>query len=177
MTAPSNKGKGQAIRWLLDHVTYAGDGCLPWPFARNPEKGYGVFGHNGEHHYAHRYMCELVKGPPPTPRHQAGHSCGLGHEGCVHPLHLAWKTNTQNQRDRITHGTTTRNPPGARRKLTLEQIEEVRALKGKVSQYDLARRFGVKPGCIEYWQKHNKPPAAPGTSRTALHRRRQLLSA
>lgn len=169
---PMNRGKGTAIKWLRDHVSYAGDGCLTWPFARNPGKGYGVLAYNGETHYAHRFMCELVRGPAPTPKHQAGHLCGLGHEGCVHPLHIVWKTNTENQLDRITHGTTTKNPPG-RRKLTFAQIAEARSLKGRETQDSLARRFGVKPGCIEYWQRHDRDPAPLSTSPSAVQRRRK----
>lgn len=156
----AKRGEGQVVKWLRDHVTYAGDGCLTFPFSRSRFKGYGSFGYLGTQHYAHRFMCELAHGPAPTPEHQASHLCGMGHEGCVHPFHLAWKTNSENQRDRRTHGTA-RKRDGIKRKLTPEQIAEIRRLKGQVTQYDLAQRFGVKVGTIEYWQKHNKPPSLP----------------
>jgi hypothetical protein len=95
-----NKGNGAAVKWLRDRATYNGDGCLIFPFSRNPQKGYGMFGNNGELLYAHRFMCELANGPPPTRKHQTLHSCGNGHGGCVHPQHLSWGTNSDNQRDR-----------------------------------------------------------------------------
>lgn len=171
-----NKGKGKAVAWLREHVTYAGDSCLIWPFARITTKGYGTFGYNGRSHYAHRFMCELVNGPPPTKRHQAGHTCGLGHEGCVHPLHLKWKTNAQNQRDRRTHGTSNKSGR-AKRLLTFGQIAEIRALKGRETQRSLANRFGVKPGAIEYWQKHDRDPVPPGTSQASYYRRRRREAA
>lgn len=50
-------------------------------------------------------MCQKAHGDPPSPKHDAAHSCGRGHEGCVNPNHLSWKTKKQNQADRITHGT------------------------------------------------------------------------
>ncbi len=46
-----------------------------------------------------------------------------------------------------------------RRILTPNQIAEIRSLKGKMAQYDIAKKFGVKPGAVEYWQSHDKPPA------------------
>lgn len=165
------KGNGAAVNWLRDHVTYAGEGCLTWPFSRNPEKGYGMFGYNGRSLYAHRFMCELVHGPAPSRKHQASHLCGLGHEGCVHPHHLAWKTNAENQLDRRTHGTVRRD--GMKMKLTHSQVAEARRLKGIETQTSLAKRFGVRPGCIEYWQRHNRAPAQPGKSISAMYRRLQ----
>lgn len=159
INAPHNKGNGKAAQWLYDRATHSGDDCLIYPFARSRQKGYGFLGHNGQHQYAHRFMCELANGPAPTPEHQAAHSCGKGHTGCVNPRHLRWATNSENQLERRAHGTG-KPPNQPKRKLTVEQIAEVRALKGKVTQYELAQRFGVKTGSIEYWQSHDKPPAA-----------------
>jgi DNA-binding transcriptional regulator YiaG len=104
-------------------------------------------------------MCELAHGPAPSEKHQAAHNCGKGHLGCVNPAHLEWKTNLENQLDRFEHGTMPKHGK-PRRILTPEQIAEVRALKGKVAQYDLAARFSVKPGTVEYWQSHDRPPRA-----------------
>ena len=154
---PHNKGKGAALKWILDRVAHQGDECLTWPFSRIA-KGYGHVSIDGRLHYAHRIMCELVKGPPPTPEHQASHSCGNGHNGCVNGEHLSWKTNSGNQLDRRAHGTLRKD--GVRTKLTPAQIAEIRSLKGIETQASLALRFGVKPGCIEYWHRHDRPPMA-----------------
>lgn len=151
------RGKGEGIAFLRSLLGHTGDECVPWPFCKN-HKGYGMLGHNGRMWKANRLMCMLAHGDPPTPKHQAAHTCGHGHLSCVNPRHLEWKTNYENQMDRVAHGTMPKVGKH-RRRLTPEQIEEVRALKGKVAQYDLAKRFGVKPGCIEYWQSHSKPPA------------------
>lgn len=165
----SKKGQGKAYQWVLAHQNYAGDDCLPWPFAKNWD-GYGMFGYLGKQRKSARFMCELVNGPPPTPKHQAAHSCGNGNKGCMNPRHLSWKTASENQLDRRLHGTSKKsgNP---RRRLTIPQIEEVRRLKGVVSQLDLARRFSVTRSVIEYWQKTSHDPKPLGLSRGAINYR------
>lgn len=168
-------GDGKCIRWLREHVNYVGADCLIWPFHRNSQKGYGDLGYNGRQLYAHRLMCELVHGPAPADRPQAAHSCGNGHLGCVNPLHLSWKSNSENQLDRQTHGTREPTNTGwGRTKLTVAQIQEIRALRGIETQVNLAKRFGVKPGCIEYWHKRDRPPAPPGSSVSSIWRRKKL---
>lgn len=52
-----------------------------------------------------RMVCEEVNGPPPTPAHQAAHSCGKGHLGCITPQHLRWATQVENEADKLIHGT------------------------------------------------------------------------
>ena len=136
---PNSRGNGAAIRWLIEHKDYAGEGCLIWPFSR--KRGYGQFVHEGENHYAHRYMCKLVNGPPPTDQHQSAHSCGRGEDACVHPLHVFWKTPSENQLDKRIHGTTNAN--GGRLKLTPEDVARIRSLKGQVTQDQMAKMFGV----------------------------------
>ena len=147
MRASRKKGQGAAIKWIRDHVGYAGDDCLTWPFHRNRQNGYGSFGHLGEHYYAHRYMCELVKGPPP-PAHECAHSCGKGHEGCVNPRHLSWKTKSGNLRDCGEHGTSARNLWGRFGRLTKEQVAAIKALKGKETQDKIAARFGISASSV-----------------------------
>jgi hypothetical protein len=91
---------GEPRQYLHDKVfSYDGDDCLVWPFARNA-KGYGII-HGG---IVSRLVCEHVNGPPPTPEHQAAHSCGNGHEACCTKRHLSWKTAKENSDDRPIHG-------------------------------------------------------------------------
>ena len=142
----STRGNGKAVAWLRAHVDYDGEGCLPWPFCLC--NGYGHFGHEGENHYAHRFMCTLVKGPPPTPFHEAAHSCGRGDQGCVHPQHLDWKTTSGNQLDRALHGT--KNSWAARGKLTPEEAAQIRALKGQKTQQEIAAMFGISRSQVSW---------------------------
>lgn len=135
-TTPGDPGDSVVMRWVRDHVTYMADYCLIWPFARS-RNGYGTLGRNGQHLYAHRYICELVHGAPPSPGHQCAHSCGRGAEGCVNPLHLSWKTPSENQKDR-------EDRRGRRRtKLTAEQAQEIRDLAGRLHVSAIAERFGI----------------------------------
>lgn len=144
------RSKETAYDWLLRHVAYAGDDCLTWPFSRCAPHGRGQLGYNGKRSIAaHRLMCELAHGTKPTPKHQASHSCGNGHLGCVNPRHLSWATNSQNQLDRRRHGTAKAgNPNGRKGKLTAEQVARIKALKGVRTQLELAEMFGVKYGTI-----------------------------
>lgn len=135
----AKRGEGEGRKWLLDHADYDKPYCLIWPFSRT--RGYGHFSFEGELMYAHRYMCELVKGPPPSPEHHAAHSCNRGEDGCVNPTHLDWKTPSQNQLDKRVSGTASRS--GGRYKLTPDDVAKIRALKGRETQDAMARMFGV----------------------------------
>lgn len=138
-----NRGKGKAIAFIRAHVDHTSDSCLTWPMSRLPN-GYGVLGWNGEKFYAHRLMCEMANGKPPTPQHEAAHSCGQGHEGCINPRHLSWKTASGNMLDAREHGTHAGNPYGNRGQLKPEQVLEIRRLRGQKTQAEIAKMFGVK---------------------------------
>jgi DNA-binding CsgD family transcriptional regulator len=138
----ATKGNGKTIQWLRDHVDYNADYCLIWPYNRNPN-GYGQLGYLGETLYAHRTMCEMAHGPAPSPDHEAAHSCGNGHGGCASPKHLSWKTKTGNLLDCREHGTQARSYHGSKGKLTEAQVAEIRTLRGRMTQSEIAIRFGV----------------------------------
>ena len=144
MANPSNKGRGPAITWIRSHVTHQGDECLKWPFSGN-WNGYGHANFEGRVQYAHRVMCRIAHGEPPTSSHIAAHSCGRGQHGCVNPRHLSWKTPRQNQLDRRVHGTVGRrkhwNNKGSN--ISEEQRAQIRALKGVKNQREIAAMFDI----------------------------------
>jgi hypothetical protein len=99
----------------------------------------------GERYYAHRFMCELVHGQAPTKHHQAAHSCGNGHLGCVNPNHISWKTRSGNQLDCRQHGTQAkfngvRMPAGT--------AAQIRDLKGVKLQREVAEQFGASESAV-----------------------------
>lgn len=68
-----NRGKGRCAAWIFEHVNYQGADCLIWPFSKI-DTGYGQLGYLGKIHKAHRFMCEQVNGPPPSPTLEAAHT-------------------------------------------------------------------------------------------------------
>lgn len=138
----NDKGRGKGIAFLRALVGHQGDECVIWPLCRLAHTGYGIVSIDGETYYASRIMCELAKGPPPSPDHESAHSCNKGHDGCVNPRHLSWKTHSGNQLDRRANGTSGKRSP-LRHKLTPEQVAEIRSLKGIETQAVIAARFGV----------------------------------
>jgi hypothetical protein len=135
-----NKGRGKGIEWIKANISYAGDECLIWPFARNTN-GYGLVGFNGKVYKAHRFMCAMIHGERPYPEYEARHSCGRGQQGCVTPNHLTWGTRSENGKDKRAHGTTPHRKH--RFKLTPEQVAEIRAARGSETLQATAERYGV----------------------------------
>ena len=140
-----NSERGAPMKWIIDHVDHDGDECLIWPFFRVKGRGYGRIGRE----FAHRVMCMKVHGAPPSALHQAAHSCGKGHEGCVNPKHLRWDTAKGNNADRIVHGTDGARERNPSVKLSPDQVTKIKALagtrrcRGRFTQYQVAEMFGV----------------------------------
>ncbi len=129
---------GEPLAWIERHKDHQGDSCLIWPFARNVD---------GRAHMFRvkpcRVMCTLRHGEPPAPNYEAAHSCGKGHEGCIHPAHLRWATPAENAKDKIGHGTA--KTAG---RLTPDDIREIRSLRGTVRNIDIAKKFGISDGHV-----------------------------
>lgn len=139
---------GEPMRYFNEVVLkHHGDECLAWPYGKGSD-GYGMIWHGGRSNKVHRLVCEEVNGPPPTPEHQAAHSCGKGREGCCAPGHLVWKTPVENWADKLIHGTHNRGDRNAQAKLAIEQVKEIRALRGVETQKSLAARFGIAPTTV-----------------------------
>ena len=129
--------------WIREvALHYAGDDCLTWPHA-TMSNGYGSTLMDGRNQPAHRVVCKLAHGNPPTKRHYACHECGNGHLGCVNPKHLSWKTPKQNCEDTLKHGTRNRGERQGHCKLTESNVREIRILAGQLTQKEIGERFGV----------------------------------
>ena len=137
------RGKGKIYAWLKAHVDHKGTNCLKFPFYISPKLNYAMFGLNGKMTYAHRWMCEQRNGPPPSPKHEAAHTCGNAHMGCVNPNHLEWKTHQENAQDRVRHGNYSNRKGKPRFILNEDQARQILALKGQKTQFELADMFGV----------------------------------
>jgi hypothetical protein len=136
--------RGSRAQWLHLHKEYSGDDCLIWPFSRH--HGYAVMSFDKKSVRLCRILCEEEHGPPPSPIHEAAHSCGNGHLGCVNRRHLRWATPVENNRDKIEHGTLLHGARHPNAKLDDETVETIRRLSG--SQRAIARQFNISQSVV-----------------------------
>lgn len=139
MTPPKSP-TGAPLRFLTELLDFSGDECVDWPFTKNIH-GRGMVRYNGIRTSAHRAMCIMKRGEPPFEKAEAAHSCGKGHEGCVNPNHLSWKTSAGNKADRQRHGTY-----GMR--FSAEEVTKIRELGKTMIQKDIAKLYGVNREAI-----------------------------
>lgn len=126
-----------ATRWIRNNFEFPyDDRCLIWPWCR---KGGGYAEISAQHLSVHRLMCEHKNGPAPSSSHHAAHSCGRGHDGCVNPQHLNWRTPAENQLERYEHQGCL-NP---RFKLDWDTVEKIRALKGERTADAVGSMFNI----------------------------------
>lgn len=138
---------GEPLLWIERHADYDGNDCLPWPFERT-HYGYGTVKHEGKRRPASRVMCIIVHGKPPTPKHEAAHSCGNGHLGCMNPKHIRWKTKIENIRETLEHGTNVRGEKCHFSKLKETDIKTIRRLARRLTGKEIAKIYGVKGPAI-----------------------------
>lgn len=143
------QAKGAALEWSRKAALYEGDDCLIWPFHRHRATGYGRTNWKGKPAIASRVICEIAHGLPPTPHHQAAHSCRGAHEGCVNPQHLRWATVKENNADKLAHGTHLQGERVGNSKLTGAAVLEIRrrAAAGE-SQRVIAASFGINQSLV-----------------------------
>lgn len=85
-------------RQFLDAVLageIASEECIFWPFSTN-QYGYGDITIDGKMWGVHRYICKEIHGDPPSPKHEAAHSCENGHLACINPKHVRWRSRKEN---------------------------------------------------------------------------------
>jgi hypothetical protein len=91
----------------------------------------------------HRLVAAAFLGPAPTADHQVAHG-----DGCPannHVDNLRWATHTENQSDRVRHGTSNRGERSASAKLTERDVRAIRAeyAAGGLIQAEIGARYGV----------------------------------
>lgn len=123
-------------------LPYSGDECLFWPYYTGRPRLF----RDGKHHLVARLVCIEEYGPPPTPEHEAAHSCGK--KLCVAKRHLRWATREENCADKQIHGTMSRGEQHGMAILTEPQVREMLTLKNVETQTAIAKRFGVSLGTV-----------------------------
>lgn len=132
---------GEPSAWLRKHIAWKSEECLTWPFAKGRD-GRGRL-QSDVSPQAHRAMCILAHGNPPSDIHEAAHSCGKGHEGCVNPNHLRWATPIENASDRKIHGTEVIGEKKHNSKLDDASVKMIRHMKGMCAYSKIAKLFDV----------------------------------
>lgn len=136
------RGFGVKLQWIFDNAKHQGDDCLVWPFPHSAN-GRGGVKVNGAHVTAPKAMCIVAHGAPPTSLHQAAHSCGNGHLGCLNPRHLRWATVKENAEDRIEHGTQIMGEKHHQAILTEADVLAIRRQASSHKRQVLADMYGV----------------------------------
>lgn len=140
-------------KWLEANAAYGGEDCLKWPFSASSH-GRGTVTVDGKTMPAPRYMCILANGEPPTSKHHAAHTCGKGHEGCVNPKHLVWKTPKENEADKMKHGTLRRGTAVNTNKLNENDVRCIRELLTfGTSGVEIAKMYGITPAMVSRIKK------------------------
>lgn len=134
----------ERLEWLKSNSQHTGDECLIFPFPTDAT-GYAAMTVGGKKTHAHRLMCTLSNGAAPSRRHQAAHACGV--RACCNPRHLSWKTQSQNEADKLSHGKSNRGERCGSAKLTASDVVFIRTCSDK-KQRELAAMFGVSRGHI-----------------------------
>ena len=126
------------------------DGCWLWVGASRTTFGYGVISRGGRRSQigAHRASWEIHFGPIPDGM-SVLHRCD--NPPCVRPDHLFLGTQSDNIRDmarkaRLGGQCSSEGTKGERNgnaRLTEQQVAEIRALGGTMSQQRIADRFGI----------------------------------
>lgn len=143
---------GEPEQFMLDAIASDEQDCILWPFGSGKDGRPNIRIPGEGTKIVSRIVCARVHGEPPTPGHEAAHSCGNGHIGCINPAHLRWATHLENGADMVAHGRSHRgNHPMA--KLTVDDVRRVRSLHRKVPAAKLAAEYGVSRGTIYVIQR------------------------
>jgi hypothetical protein len=118
--------------------------CWIWKGALQRD-GYAHFGRNGKTISAHRYVYETLVGPIPEGM-DVLHRCDV--RSCVNPAHLFLGSHAENMADMKRKRRTTYGERNSHATLTDDMVREIRPLFGKVTQREIAKRFGVGLGAI-----------------------------
>ncbi len=96
--------------------------------------------------FVHRLVAEAFLGPMPSLQHQVAHGNGARHDNRLG--NLRWSTPADNSADKARHGTLIFGEDHYDRRLTREQVRQIRARSGPRTDCALAREYGVSSTAI-----------------------------
>lgn len=161
---------GAAQRFIEDAAKTNSDDCIVYPFYRNPD-GYGWMRYGRSQKGSHVVVAILANGEKPSPKHEACHTCGNGHNGCVNPRHIYWGLRSDNVRDAYRHGTafglkhSPRGQSAYAAKYSDALISDIRdALKAGETTASIANRTGVSQAHVSRIKHGARPQPSPAGS-------------
>ncbi len=140
MMSRARAGRGDGMKFLLQHADTKSEDCVLWPYSKTG-LGYGSITFEGRTQAANRVMLILTCGLPEG-RFVAAHTCR--NKSCINPNHLRWASNSENQSDRVKDGTSNRGSACGSNKLSEDQVLEIiRLHRSGISRRALAQQFDV----------------------------------
>lgn len=139
MVVKKKAPNGACQEFFEKAVSYRGNKCLIWPYRKSSRSFPRMWIDTSSGHkqvVVPRAICEAVYGPPETAEHQVSHSCRNAQNGCVAPKHLRWSFRPENIFD-------SRGEKNNMSKITSKDVKIIRSLAGKISQNDIADKFGM----------------------------------
>lgn len=126
------------------------DECITWPSTGLNKYGYAVIRWEGKQQRVNRVVCGIMRGSPTDAKLHAAHSCG--NRACVNHRHLRWATPTENQADRLLHGTDGRGEKNVTSKISEQDARAIRlAWKARdLNQTEIGKRFGITPSAVSH---------------------------
>jgi hypothetical protein len=98
--------------------------------------------------YVHILVCEAFKGPRPSAKHQVAHGDGDGLNNRV--SNLRWASISENNMDKVGHGTSNRGAQHPLSRLTAEVVRELRALGDPSRDKEVSRMFDVAATTVRH---------------------------
>ena len=124
--------------WLNVDVRSSSE-CWNWKKSCH-QRGYGQFCSDYKIYRSHRFAYEDAHGPIPQGL-LVRHSCH--NPRCCNPEHLSVGTSADNTSDKISAGRQPRGSSIRSSKLTEAEVLEIRSLRGKMYQRDIALKFNI----------------------------------
>ena len=130
------------------------ESCWLWTKSRDKD-GYGKASKKHRSLRAHQYAWILTYGPIPDGQHIL-HRCD--NPPCVRPDHLFVGTQADNVQDAMRKGRRRilRGKECSWSKLSDEEIERIRSLRGHMTQRRIAQEFGITQGHVSGIQRNKK---------------------
>lgn len=151
----NSRGQGEGLKWIMQHRNYERDDCLFWPLYKN-KNGRGFFGFTDDDgkkgiKHAPHFMCELVHGPKPSPKHLAVVICEGRQQGCCNPRHIAWRTKSEETLERYKTKPC-ENITGNRPKHSADKIQKIKLFSEQgMSKVEISQRLVMPYSTVDYW--------------------------